>query len=85
METNNTNGFYIVRAMGKDLPYEIRHADSPDLVWTRVNSMEEGYERIKELKVEWKVDEAVTDFLIKLGKDLELDLDTLKNMVKRYI
>ena len=84
MQTNSTN-FYIVRAMGKDLPYEIRHSDNPGLVWARVKSREDGEEQIKELQVEWKVDQAVTDFLEKLSKDLELDLDRVKMLVKRYI
>ena len=84
MQTNSTN-FYIVRAMGKDLPYEIRHTDNPGLVWARVKSREDGEAQIKELEVDWKVDQAVTEFLEKLSKDLELDLDWVKMLVKRCI
>jgi len=80
-----TNSFYIVRAMGKDNAYEVRHADNPNLVWARVDSLEEGHEQIKELQVDWQIDQAVTDFLEKLSKELKMDLDIVKNMVKRYI
>ena len=41
-----TNKFYIVRAMGKDSQYEVRHSDTHDLVWARVDSVEDGQERI---------------------------------------
>ena len=80
-----TNKFYIVRAMGKDSQYEVRHSDNPDLVWARVDSVEDGQERIKELQLDWQIDMAVIEFIGSLEKKLEVDGKTLRDLVKRCL
>ena len=83
--TIQTNKFYIVRAMDKGEKYEVRHSDNPNLVWARVDSMEDGQEKILELQLDWAVDQAVTDFLEKLGTDLSLDKRTTLEYVRRCV
>ena len=80
-----TNKFYIVTAMGKDSRYEVRHSDDPNGVWARVDSMEEGEERIKELQLDWQVDQAVAEFLESLEKKLNVESKVLKDLVKRFL
>ena len=80
-----TNSFYIVRAMDKEKAFEVRHTDNPSIVWARADSEEEAQDTIKDVQLDWQVDQAVTDFMEKLGKELEVEPKTLRGLVLKCL